>query len=158
MGGHWFRPSTTVQMKSLQLSAADLEEHVVWRYHAGVSGDVDAHVEPTDKSSLAEYDDDVFIAATRFVLADGSEWSGYCSPQESSGLDYVIPVVLTESGPNPLWFEVAPSREAESEWWRRFGRSRDAVFPISWECLVPVDGAVVKGVVDWVDGFSLGAT
>jgi hypothetical protein len=145
-------------MKSLaELSATDLKEHVVWRYHAGPSGDAGAQVEPDDRNSLAEYDEDVFIAATRFVLADGSEWSGYCSPQDSSGLDYLLPVVLTELGPNPLWFDVAPSRDAESEWWRRFGRNRNAVFPIAWECLVPVDGAVVKGVVDWVDGFSLEA-
>ena len=53
-------------MKSLaELSAADLKEHLVWKCHAGASGDGDAQLEPADRSSLAEYDDDVFIAATR---------------------------------------------------------------------------------------------
>ena len=147
-------------MKRLaELTAADLRQHPVWMYHSGPSdGDLGATVEAVERPSLSENEDGVFIAATRFVLADGSEWPGYCSPQDSSGLDYVQPVVVTEHGPNPMWFEQVLSPEEESRWWKRFGRGRDAVFPISWECLVPVDGAVVSGVINGTDVFRHGAT
>jgi hypothetical protein len=135
-------------MKNLvALTIADLREHLVWRCHASEAGDSIATIEPADGVTLREYDDEVYIAATRFVLGDGTECFGYCSPQDASGLDYVQPVILTEQGPNPLWFETPLSSGAEAEWWDRFGRPRSDVFPISWECLVAVDGAVVRGIV-----------
>lgn len=126
----------------------------MWRYHANEAGDSGATVEPADGVSLREDDNDVYIAATRFVLGDGSECLGYCSPQDASGPDYVQPVVLTEQGPNKLWFESPLSSRAASEWWDRFGRPRAHVFPISWQCLVPVEGAMVRGIVHRSDVFS----
>lgn len=135
------------------LTVADVREHLVWRCHGSEAGDSLATVEPVDGVSLREDDAEVYIAATRFVLGDGSEHVGYCSPQDASGLDYVQPVVLTERGPNPLWFENPLSARAESDWWDRFGRPRSDVFPVSWECLVPVDGTVVRGVVHQSDVF-----
>ena len=57
---------------------------------------------------LQHPDREAYIARTRFVLADGSEWWGYCSPTDDSGLDYIQPVILTPGGPVRFWYEEPP--------------------------------------------------
>jgi hypothetical protein len=53
----------------------------------------------------------------------------------------------------PLWFGRPVSQEEQNTWWRRLHKLSPAVFPISCECLVPVDGAIRRGVVNQSDVF-----
>lgn len=126
-----------------KLTPEDLRRSPVWRYKSQ-GGDVDAVVEEDDRSELSEHDSDVFVAATTFRLADGSEWPGLCSPGDPSGLDYLQPVMLVDGRHLSLWSEVpreVPVFEAVPQ---ALGRNLLEIFPLSFVCHVPVDGTLVS--------------
>ena len=72
-----------------EMTAEDFENSGVWEYH----GDTDARatVKPSLRSELAEDDGHVYLVSTQFRLADGTTLSGFTSPTDDSGLDYVQP-------------------------------------------------------------------
>jgi hypothetical protein len=79
------------------------------------------------------------------VLADGSEWWGYCSPPDDSGLDYVQPVILTVDGPVRFWYDQRPSEPEPARACRLLGKRPEEVFPVCFECVVPIGGRHVAG-------------
>ncbi len=136
-------------MKRLdELTVQDLHDHPVWRYRSPTSDDADAQVDTADGATVSENDSTVFLVATQFFLADGSEHVGFCSPQDLSGLDYIQPVIVTPRGQIRLWSEKPPSNHERNAWYSHFGKARAAVFPISFVCAVPVDGQTVRGVIE----------
>ena len=141
-------------MKELQeLTVEDLKRHRVWHYYSTRDGDAGAKVEPSVVETLSEDDERVFLVATRFRFSDGSEQLGFCSPQDDSGLGYLQPVIVADDGHVPLWFGRPVPHEEQDAWWRRLHKLSPAGFPIVFECLVPVDGAFRRGVVDQSDVF-----
>jgi hypothetical protein len=141
-------------MKRLsELTIDDLRSHTVWLFSSTGEGDLNAGVQAVPLNAIAEANPDVFLVATRFWLRDGSEWLGFCSPQDSSGLDYVQPVIVTSDGHVQLWFEQMPSLDKLEAWWRRLNKPKGTVFPIQFECLVPVDGKVIRGEIKEGDVF-----
>jgi hypothetical protein len=129
------------------LTVEDLARCPIWRYE-GPSDDT-ASVSPA--AAFEHPDREVYIARTRFVLADGSEWWGYCSPIDDSGLDYVQPVLLTPSGPVRFWYDESPAEPEPARTCRLLGRPPERVFPVRFECVVPVEGRVVGGELPRID-------
>jgi hypothetical protein len=135
-------------MKALRdITAEDLARCPIWRYW-GQSDDT-ASVSPV--ATFEQPDCEAYIARTRFVLADGSEWWGYCSPTDDSGLDYVQPVLLTPDGPVRFWYDHQPAEPEPARAFRLLGRSPGQVFPVRFECVVSVAGRVVTGELSRVD-------
>lgn len=128
-----------------ELTPDDLRRVAVWRYE----GEIDevAVVRATDRRELKADEPAVFIAHTQFVLADGTQHVGFCSPCDDSGLDYLQPVIVTASGHVYFWFDEPPSRDSLRAQWRRLG-ARDEVFPIHFRCTVPVGGRYVTGIIN----------
>ena len=127
-------------MKLLRdLTVEDLHTTPVWKFFGG--SDEDALVEPTSRSTLSEAEHETYIAVTEFVLANGQKYFGFCSPVDDSGLDYVQPVIVTGQGHICLWFDEPPARDVLVEQWTRLGALESQVFPIRYNCLVPVNGA-----------------
>jgi PilZ domain len=133
----------------LDLTAEDLRESPVWRYEGG-SGE-DALVEPAARISLSREDDDIFLAATEFELADASRHFGFCFPADDSGLDYLQPVILTATGPVSFWFDAPATPETLARQWSALGRPLSAIFPATFRCLVPVDGRTVESRIERVE-------
>ncbi len=133
-------------MKPLrELTLEDLARSPVWRCTGGP--DSEASVEPTELASLSETSREVFVVRTSFTLSDGSSVAGYCSPGDDSGLDYIQPVIITESGHAPLFYEsLPPSPEPESIY-RKLRRPFDHVFPLRYRAEIPVDGRFLEGEV-----------
>lgn len=129
------------------LISEDLRRAPLWRYRS-TDGDATATVEEAARTSLSERDSDVFVAATTFRLADGSEVSGLCSPVDPSGLDYLQPVLFAAGGQLPLWSETAPFGLAPEKIAELLGRRVSEVFPVVFSCHVPVDGQLVSGTID----------
>jgi hypothetical protein len=130
-----------------ELTTEDFRRSPVWSYQSP-HDDADAAVEEDRRSELSERDTGVFVAATTFRLANGSELAGLCSPVDPSGLDYLQPVLFAEGGQLPLWSDsraVGPAPEAIC---RELGRPISDVFPLSFTCHVPVDGTLVSGTID----------
>ena len=88
-----------------------------------------------------------FIAATSFVLADGTKLEGYCSPDDDSGMDYIQPVLFA-SGRQVALF---PNGDVDSsviiELAELLAKPERHIFPIRWECLVRVDRRLVGGEI-----------
>ncbi|MEP6802410.1 MAG: PilZ domain-containing protein [Acidobacteriota bacterium] len=133
-------------MKRLvDLTIADVASAAVWRYEGG-TGD-DAIVESADRVSLSITDDDVFLAGTEFILPDGARHPGFCFPVDDTGIDYLQPVIVTEGGQVRFWFEGPVSGEILEKQWALLSRPAGEVFPVSFRCLVPVDGRAVTGSI-----------
>jgi len=137
-------------MKRLtDLTPADIERVAVWLYD-GSSDDV-ARVRATDRSELADMDDNIFIARTQFVLANGTQHIGFCSPSSVETLDVIQPVIVTPGGLVYFYFEEPPSHEMLDTQWRRLGVGHEQIFPVHFRCLVPLDGRYITGVIDTDD-------
>ena len=129
----------------LGITVEDLTSVPVWKCSGG--DDSIAMVTPTDRTSLSESEEETFIALTEFFLPDGARHVGFCSPVDASGLDYVQPVIVTAVGQVRFWFDESPSAGDLAAQWQKLGRSSEAVFPVRYHCLVPVDGRVIEGTI-----------
>ena len=130
------------------LRPSDLERVAVWHY-LGENDDV-ATVRATDRMDLEERDVDSFIARTQFVLANGAQHIGFCSPCEEA-IDIVQPVIVTAEGLVYFYFEEPPSQETLEAQWRRLGAGHEQIFPIHYRCAVPVEGRYVTGIIEAED-------
>lgn len=134
-------------MKRLRdLKPADIERVAVWRYTG--SSDDDATVSATDKIVLTEEESEDYIARTQFVLANGSQHTGFCSPGPDTSLDCLQPVILTSFGPVFFWFLEPPSEESLKMQWLRLGAPHEQIFPVHFRCVVPMGGSYITGTIE----------
>src|SRR6187399_1958289 len=127
------------------LTYEDLISCPVWLYH-GPTDDV-AQVSAAPGANLTDNPSSTggtYIALSEFKLANGRTYPGYSSPADPSGLDYIQPVLLANDRHLRLCNE---NGELIDAGWTQLGFARGETFPISWRCLVPVDGKVVGGQI-----------
>ncbi len=96
-------------------------------------------------------DDEIFLAATDFVLPDSSRHLGFCFPVDDAGLDYLQPAIVTPGGHVQFWFDGPVAAEVLSAQWAALGKRADEVFPVQFRCRVPVDGREVAGVIPGIE-------
>jgi hypothetical protein len=138
-------------MKRLwDLTNDDLARAPIWLYKG--QSDESAFVSPVEAFEYPE--SEAYIARTRFLLADGSECWGYCSPTEDSGLDYIQPVIIAPAGHIRFWYDEAPSEPEPGRACRLLGKQPEQVFPARFECVVPFEGRYVAGVLSRVAGMT----
>jgi PilZ domain len=130
------------------LTVEDLAANLVWRYEGGNGSD--ALVSPADRKALSQMDDEIFLAATEFELFDSSRYAGYCFPADDSGIDYLQPVIVIASRHLSFWFDTPVKPETLAAQWSALDKKADAIFPVGFRCLVPVDGRTVRGQIDGV--------
>ncbi|HEY6928054.1 MAG TPA: PilZ domain-containing protein, partial [Thermoanaerobaculia bacterium] len=136
-------------MKRLvDLTVEDLEASPVWRYEGGTGAH--ATVAPTKRVSLSHADDEIFLAATEFQLADSGRHFGFCFPADDSGIDYLQPVIVLPARHVNFWFDGPAELAALSSQWKALGKEPREIFPVAYRCLVPVDGRTVSGRIDGV--------
>ncbi len=124
------------------LTLEDLKQTPVWECKENGGADI---VSPTALRALTEYRSGPgHIALTQFVLGNGALHYGYCSPADSSGLDYTQPVIITPSGQIQLWNTSKSNTQLLARW---LHVEESSLLPITIECLVPVDGAFYTEVV-----------
>jgi len=132
----------------VDLTAEDLESSPVWRYEGG-SGSL-AIVTPSRRTALSQNDDEIFLAATDFELFDASRHFGFCFPADDSGIDYLQPVIVSPSGQVSFWFDGPAIAEVLTRQWRLIAKESQDIFPVTFRCLVPVDGRTVSGRIESV--------
>jgi PilZ domain len=132
-----------------ELTLEDLANSPVWRYEGGEGGD--AMVAAVPRESLSQWDDEIFLAATSFALADSTAHSGFCFPADDSGVDYLQPVIVTRMGHVSFWFDGPIAPETLERQWRSLGKTAREIFPVGFRCLVPVDGRTVSGRIEGVE-------
>ncbi len=132
-----------------ELTLEDLTANPVWRYEGG-SG-AEALVAPAERDSLSQSDDEIFLAATDFELSDSSRHLGFCFPADDSGIDYLQPVIVSGSPHVSFWFEGSVSPAALASQWSALGKQAGDIFPVTFQCRVPVDGRTVTGRITGVE-------
>lgn len=132
-----------------ELTVEDLAANPVWRYEGGSGSE--ALVAPVDRDSLAQSDDEIFLAATDFEFFDSSRHFGFCFPADDSGIDYLQPVIISGSSHICFWFEGTIPPAALDNQWRALGKQPADIFPISFRCRVPVDGRAAAGRIKGVE-------
>jgi hypothetical protein len=132
-----------------ELTIEDLRKAPVWRYEGG-SG-ADAVVAPSKRAALSQSDDEIYLAATEFELFDGTRHSGFCFPADDSGLDYLQPAIVTPSGHVSFWFEGPISAAERARQWDPLGKSEQEVLPVTFRCLVLVDGRTITGRIETIE-------
>jgi len=137
-------------MKRLDsLTVEDLTAAPVWRYETGSGAETVVVAEARD--SLSRSDEEIFLAATEFLLPDSSRFFGFCFPADDAGLEYLQPVIVTPASHVRFWFEGAVAPEFLSSQWNALGKRDEEVFPVRLRSLVPVDGGVVTAVISGVE-------
>ena len=137
-------------MKRLsELTVEDLIGSPVWRYEGGAGPE--ALIAPSTRQALSQTDDEIYLAATEFALADASRHMGFCFPADDSGVDYLQPVIVGRTRHVAFWFDGPVSAEELARQWAEFGREPRQIFPIAFRCLVPVDGRTVSGRIKSVE-------
>ena len=131
-------------MKRLaELTVEDLAANPVWRYEGGTGAQ--ALVEPAKRDALSRMDDEIFLAATAFELFDSTPHSGFCFPADDSGIDYLQPVIVSRSRHVSFWFDTPAPPELLESLLKALGKDPGEIFPVTFRCLVPVDGRTVSG-------------
>ncbi len=137
-------------MKRLaELTVEDLTSAPVWRYEGGDGAN--GVVVADRREGLSQMDDEVFLAATEFLLPDATEHLGFCFPVDDAGLDYLQPAIVTRSCHVQFWFDGAVASEVLSAQWAALGKRAEEVFPVRFRCRVPVDGRVVSGEIPGIE-------
>jgi hypothetical protein len=137
------------EMKHLSdLTRHDFSEFPTWVHLGGP--DAESRVRPQPTPTISENSDEVVLARTEFRFSDGATAQGFCSPSDSSGLDYLQPVVFSPSGHVPLW-RPGVGATAVSQIARDLAKPVAQVFPIVWRCAVAVDGEVRGGEITEAD-------
>ena len=131
----------------LELTTDDLVGFPIWRFE-GVN---DEHAVVFPASSFENPEKYGYIARTRFVLADGSEWWGYCSPTDDSGLDYLQPVIIAPEGVVRFWYDDVSSEAEPAHACLVLGKQPHQIFPAQFECVVAFEGQHVAGVLRRVE-------
>ncbi|HSP33045.1 MAG TPA: hypothetical protein VLU46_01885 [Thermoanaerobaculia bacterium] len=137
-------------MKRLRdLAPTDLQRCPVWRYDG--EGDDVAVLHATEKRELSDPADQVYIAETQFVLANGAHHIGFCTPAEEDDVETLQPVIVTGAGHVYFSFDEPPSREFLRAQWELLGASREEIFPVHFRCMVPVNGRYITGTIEAED-------
>jgi len=131
----------------VDLTAEDLASEPVWRYEGGAGPS--AIVVPVAMDALSRSDDEVFLAVTDFELFDGSRHTGFCFPADDSGIDYLQPAIVGTSGHVNFWTDGPADPEDLAARWRALGKAPGEIFPVAFQCRIPVDGSLVSG---WISG------
>jgi hypothetical protein len=132
------------------LTVADLQQNPVWEYESKFDNlevwELTEIVRPTKRKEISENDTKTYICLTEFSLGDGTEYIGFCSPQDDSSLEYASPVIIHQNDHIELFSsETAWNKNGSS---KKLGKVRNQVFPINVKCSIPCDGKYYFHVIE----------
>jgi hypothetical protein len=144
------------------LRPQDFEDHPVWvhchviDYDEPWYDDTDEETfRPWDKGLPADPAETMFLVKATLTLADGTEMSGFVTPQnpaESGGkldLGLIQPQVFLSDGKRVgFWFGIlTPPQEDISSFYAALGKSQQKVFPIRFKANEDLATGVMSGSI-----------
>ena len=127
------------------LTPDDLTRRPCWKHF--MAGDLE-FVSPSDQEEISENDIDNYIVLTQFVLQDKTEFIGFCSPQETSGLDYIQPVIITKNGHLPLYVDSLENKKLADLTMKIMNKHFNEIFPVRFITNVKCDGQFFHGQIN----------
>ena len=126
------------------LTKNDLLSNQVWEHWMV---DNIEFVIPSDSKEIHENDNKGYIVLTVFNLNNGRELIGFCSPQDTSGLDYIQPIIFTDNGQVELWRDNDWNNDDKDRAFKKFGLTWKDIFPIRFKTKVKCDGEFYSGKI-----------
>lgn len=130
--------------KLKDLEQNGLIEKPVWEHRYFLD---EEYVRPSDKTELTEDTNLGYIVLTDFVLINGIKLIGFCSPLDTSGLDYIQPVIFTPDGQLIIFKENDWTNAEKLTELEKLNLTADQVFPITYVTRIPCDGSVYRGTI-----------
>jgi hypothetical protein len=126
-----------------ELTLEELREKPIWIY------DFDKTVRPTNLTvhPNPHIDQTTYIVLTTFELNDGTEMVGYCSPADSSGIDYIQPVIIHDGCHVPLWDEDNGHETKKGIIATRLSRSVNNIYPLKYSSNVICEGKCLEETI-----------
>jgi hypothetical protein len=137
-----------------ELSVQDFLDHPIWEFcsdEEGVEGRDEATVRPTTKTKLTAELPGACVLAAKVGFADGSSGAGYLYNCEEDDIGCVQPNLLAGASQVNFWLGwlrfIPNAAERVQLGYRKIGKTKDAVFPISFESTLKVKGRALRVVI-----------
>jgi hypothetical protein len=147
-------PDAKVRKQVYELSSQDLIDCPVWAFcsdEEDVEGQDEATVRPTEKGELLDELPGAFVVAADVEFADGSSALGYLYNCEDRDIGCVQPNVFTDLGQVNLWLGwlqfIADAPERVQAGYSKIGKSKEAIFPLSFRSRVHINGKALQVVL-----------
>ncbi|MEP6262496.1 MAG: hypothetical protein ABJ092_13025 [Gillisia sp.] len=135
-----------MEMKQLiNLKESDLLNRPVWEHWT--EGNIE-YVKPTYKKEIYESGTKGFIVLTSFTLKNGTSLNGFCSPQDSSGLDYIQPVIFSENEQVALWRDGGWTTADQNNELKKLGLAKEEIFPIVFRTMVKCEEEFYQNTIE----------
>lgn len=145
---------THIRKQVYELTSKDLSDYPIWEFcsdEEDVEGQDEATVRPTHKTELAGELLGACIVAANVRFADGTIGAGYLYNCEDDDIGCVQPNLLTDTAQINFWLGwlrfVPNAAERVHLGYGRIGKTKDAVFPLSFESTTKVNGQPLRVVI-----------
>ena len=92
-----------------------------------------------------------YISHCDFILNDSTLMSGFISPQDDSGLDYMIPTIILDGGAHVPFFTENFEASHEEKYLELIGKPFVNIFPINVKSVAKCNGKTVSFVIENFD-------
>jgi len=126
-----------------ELTLREIQEKPIWK------SDYDHAVCPTDLTTHPDpnIDQATYIVLTTFTLNDGTVMTGYCSPADDSGIDYIQPVIIIDGSHVQLWDEENARETDKLLIAKKLFRSVDQIFPLKYSSNILCEGRHLEEII-----------
>lgn len=132
------------EKRLIDLNEKDLIDYPIWKHR--MENDIEMVCKSSDKE-ITEGTTDGHIVLTEFILNNGTKLNGFCSPQDTSGLDYVQPVLFTQNGQVNLCRNNCWDNKAEQIALKQIGLTKHQVFPIMFKTKIKCHNEFYSGTL-----------
>ena len=143
-----------IRKQVYELTVQDFLDHPIWEFcpeEEDVDGQDEATVKPTAKDGLTDELPGSCVVAAEVRLADGSSCAGYLYNCEEHDIGCVQPNLLAAASQVNFWLGslrfIPNATERVQLGYRKIGKTKDAVFPLSFESTLKVNGRVLRVIV-----------
>jgi hypothetical protein len=147
-------PAPRIRKQVYELTVQDFLDHAIWEFcsdEEGVEGQDEATVRPTIKTELTDELPGACVLAARVGFAEGSSGAGYLYNCEADDIGCVQPNLLVSASQVNFWLGwmrfIPNAAERVQLGYQKIGKTKDAVFPISFESTSKVKGRALRAVV-----------
>jgi hypothetical protein len=146
--------ASRIRKQVYELTTQDFLDHPIWEFRSdeeGVDGQDEATVRPASKTELTNELPGACVVAARVGFADGSSGAGYLYNCEKEGIGCVQPNLLAGASQVNLWLGllsfIPNAAEQVQLGYKTLGKTKEAVFPLSFESTLNVNGRPLKMVI-----------
>ena len=127
------------------LNLSDLTKFKVWETWTDTGIE---YVRPSTKKEVFEESNIVYIVLTEFTAQNGKKYLGFCSPQDTSALDYIQPIIISENGQVEFWKNSGWTKDDKKVALTKLGITNKDLFPIHYRTKIKSNNEFYNGTIE----------